>query len=94
MFIELSKKKISRFNFIFVSIICDLDPSGNPVTQSVVGVTDSSGNPVTGKNHDIHLLLNIEEKTFESSMKRQTKHFSKIYSLFRYEWKSCDTICC
>ena len=25
-----------------------LDASGNPVTQSVVGVTDASGNPVTG----------------------------------------------
>ena len=24
------------------------DASGNPVTQSVVGVTDASGNPVTG----------------------------------------------
>ena len=25
------------------------DSNGNPVTQSVVGVTDSSGNPVTGR---------------------------------------------
>ena len=25
-----------------------IDASGNPVTQSVVGVTDASGNPVTG----------------------------------------------
>ena len=25
------------------------DASGNPVTQSVVGITDSSGNSVTGK---------------------------------------------
>ena len=27
------------------------DASGNPVTQSVVGVTDSSGNSVTGKRY-------------------------------------------
>ena len=30
------------------------DASGNPVTQSVVGVTDSSGNPVTGMLIDKH----------------------------------------
>ena len=30
-------------------VLFNLDASGNPVTQSVVGVTDSSGNPVTGK---------------------------------------------
>ena len=29
-------------------VLFDLDASGNPVTQSVVGVTDSSGNAVTG----------------------------------------------
>ena len=32
-----------------------IDASGNPVTQSVVGVTDSSGNPVTG-NIDIKYI--------------------------------------
>ena len=33
-------------------LCCSLisDASGNPVTQSVVGVTDSSGNSVTGKD--------------------------------------------
>ena len=31
------------------TIICFVDASGNPVTQSVVSVTDSNGNPVTGK---------------------------------------------
>ena len=30
------------------------DANGNPVTQSVVGVTDSSGNPVTGRLWDKH----------------------------------------
>ena len=33
------------------------DASGNPVTQSVVGVTDSSGNPVTGMLIDKHFKL-------------------------------------
>ena len=30
-------------------LILYIDASGNPVTQSVIGVTDASGNPVTGK---------------------------------------------
>ena len=35
-----------------------IDASGNPVTQSVVGVTDASGNPVTG-NLYLDLEINI-----------------------------------
>ena len=33
---------------ILYKISLFIDASGNPVTQSVVGVTDASGNPVTG----------------------------------------------
>ena len=36
------------FNFHFLSYLFNSDASGNPVTQSVVGVTDASGNSVTG----------------------------------------------
>ena len=44
---------IENFNFNqHMNIVIDgfiyIDASGNPVTQSVVGVTDSNGNPVTG----------------------------------------------
>ena len=36
-----------HMNIAIDCYIC-IDASGNPVTQSVVGVTDSNGNPVTG----------------------------------------------
>ena len=42
-----------------------LDSSGNPVTQSVVGVTDSMGNPVTGTEIlTKQCLLNCQKKKF------------------------------
>ena len=39
---QITESKI-QFDITFIK-----DANGNPVTQSVVGVTDSSGNPVTG----------------------------------------------
>jgi hypothetical protein len=53
---------IENFNFNqHMNIAIDgfnyIDASGNPVTQSVVGVTDSNGNPVTG---NLFLLLQID----------------------------------
>ena len=40
-----------------------IDASGNPVTQSVVGVTDASGNPVTG----ISYLQYADSKNYKIS---------------------------
>ena len=44
-------EKFQGFLTFFIHVIYNsyfIDANGNPVTQSVVGVTDASGNPVTG----------------------------------------------
>ena len=55
--------------FILRIFFYTLDANGNPVTQSIVGVTDSSGNPVTGKRklviiNDLNrICLSIKQST-------------------------------
>ena len=59
-----------------------IDASGNPATQSVVGVTDASGNPVTGnigfKQTYSQLILKIH------LVKLQTLPLHEIKSLKNY----------
>ena len=45
---QLSYFALTDFISQIQMIQCFADPSGNPVTQSVISVTDSSGNSVTG----------------------------------------------